>query len=921
MKDREVENRILLAALLHDIGKFYQRADDKLFEGGQKNPGNEIGEISFNLAQQMCPPTEQGRFGYHHVVWTSQFFENPRIFNKLKSVPGLTESVLLGKDQDDSVVNLACQHHLPESLLQALIQQADWWSAGIDRNNEKTFEKDEKPEAIDWGKDFHKKKPLASVFDFILTPDYKEPKMQYGHAFPLVPLNISENIFPQPVESANQGLGQEKYRRHWNAFVQEFELLPAGSFESFFESLLHLMRKYTWCIPSNTNDMAHVSLYDHLRLTAAFAHCFYAHYKDHPESWKFHESNIRRLSPAEGVFPVLLVGGDITGIQDFIYNIASSKAAQSLKGRSFYLQLFIETLVLKIIQHPEIRASQANVVYASGGKFYMVLPNTARVKNALREIHREAERELWDKHHGRVGVLLEWEAFAYVFGRNEKGEGNILTESEPGQMLTLAQLWHSLSEKLQQAKPRLFLSVIAERPESLFDENHEDLQYDPQVADGKVCAVTGVLLKRGKTRKLNKEGDDEFELMVEDQVGFQIDLGKSLKDADFILTFMGKGKGSSYLESKQTNRIEILGIIHYLIDKDDLRHVSDEGSISSADHCLVTSINDTNFLQTIQGQDVRYGFRFYGGNEQACMRDKDGQVIYHAGGKSKWAKTVNELTCYSQFDDKTESYVGVLRMDVDGLGDVFVNRIHDAQRTFSFYATLSSMLDLFFSGYLNTLRNSDGYRDYVNILYSGGDDLFIIGRWDKAIEIARDIRRKFALFVRRDDLSISGGLVVVHNKFPIRKAADLADEAEKKAKAFDGGAKNALAVFNETFGWQDEFNYVEAWKNEFTRVLSLPGSPKNLVHRVMYYYSRKKRAAETPFRPRFEGEKPDFSYKWQAAYSMRRLELKYDNNQALKQLLQQLKKELFASRSRNYDLLGVSARWAELELRFTNPKN
>ena len=38
------------------------------------------------------------------------------------------------------------------------------------------------------------------------------------------------------------------------------------------------------------------------------------------------------------VFNQLFVGGDLSGIQKFLYNISSKKAAVSLKGRSDYLR-------------------------------------------------------------------------------------------------------------------------------------------------------------------------------------------------------------------------------------------------------------------------------------------------------------------------------------------------------------------------------------------------------------------------------------------------------------------------------------------------------------------------------------------------------------------------------------------------------
>src|SRR5690554_7822033 len=86
-------------------------------------------------------------------------------------------------------------------------------------------------------------------------------------------------------------------------------------------------------------------------------------------------------------------------------------------------------------------------------------------------------------------------------------------------------------------------------------------------------------------------------------------------------------------------------------------------------------------------------------------------------------------------------------MDIDDLGTIFIEGLPENQRNFATHATLSTQLDLFFSGYLNTIRNQDKFKDWVNILYSGGDDVFAIGRWDKTIEFAIEVRNEFKRFV------------------------------------------------------------------------------------------------------------------------------------------------------------------------------
>ena len=117
------------------------------------------------------------------------------------------------------------------------------------------------------------------------------------------------------------------------------------------------------------------------------------------------------------------------------------------------------------------------------------------------------------------------------------------------------------------------------------------------------------------------------------------------------------------------------------------------------------------------------------------------------------------------------------------------------------------MLDYFFSGYLNVIR--ERYKADVNILYAGGDDVFAIGRWKQLLLFARDVRTEFTRFVGRRDVTISGGIVIVDRKFPIAKAAELAGDAEDAAKKFKGEKKNALNLFGENISWEDEFNFVE----------------------------------------------------------------------------------------------------------------
>ncbi|MBK7886863.1 MAG: hypothetical protein IPJ86_06010 [Bacteroidetes bacterium] len=191
------------------------------------------------------------------------------------------------------------------------------------------------------------------------------------------------------------------------------------------------------------------------------------------------------------------------------------------------------------------------------------------------------------------------------------------------------------------------------------------------------------------------------------------------------------------------------------------------------------------------------GISFYGGNDYPSYTNGE-------------PKTFDEL---SGGENDGLRRLGVLRMDVDNLGKLFVDGFKHGMNTFSRYSALSRNLDYFFKGYLNEIWRSDaGFRDKTSIIYSGGDDLFIVGQWNETIRFAKRIREEFKKYIcSNDKLSISGGIAIVSSKFPIAKAALLSGEAEHLAKDHTFGKleKNAFAMMGLPLNWDFELPYVE----------------------------------------------------------------------------------------------------------------
>ncbi len=636
---------------------------------------------------------------------------------------------------------------------------------------------------------FKSRKPLISIFSRI---DNGKKRVAYSYH----PISIVKNeFFPKEEAKALAENTPAASSMHFSKFENEFNSIVndyANDLPKLVAKLLPLLRKYLWCVPSGDGGNQYVSAYDTLKMVSSIADCMNIYVAENPGKVAI-KNGTYVVGP--DVYPLLLVGGDISGIQAFIYNVSSHKASVSLKGRSFYLQLLVDRLLDEIIKHPSIDVTKAHVVYSSGGKFYIILPNLPRVVSALSELRKKFEREIWDEHRGNLGVAIESIAFSMKGVR-------VTTETQKD--VPTGHLWRELAEKLTMQKNHKFATLI---------EDSYDSMFTVQQVGGtpKVCAITGI--ESEDCIKLDSKSPE----VVLPSVKKQVELGIALKDPSYI------------------NKVR-------------------------------------------PGEKSVFGFNLYGGSSQP--------INYHGDVKT--------------FEDLAEdSWIGILRMDVDGLGKIFIQGLPAEERTFAAYSNLSFMLDWYFSGYINTIRESKEFCNDVSILYSGGDDVFAIGRWDKTILFAEDLRDEFRLLTGREDISISGGVVIVKPKFPIAKAAELAGEAEEEAKQFGNGAKNAFNLFGESVSWKDEFEFVKKAKAEMLALCEQPyNMPRSILHRIMLYADMKKHG--------------DIKYLWHSAYYLKRFA--EGKNTEIVDFCRHLQTNLFKP-ARNLDLYSIAARWAELDLR------
>ncbi len=177
-----------------------------------------------------------------------------------------------------------------------------------------------------------------------------------------------------------------------------------------------------------------------------------------------------------------------------------------------------------------------------------------------------------------------------------------------------------------------------------------------------------------------------------------------------------------------------------------------------------------------------------------------------------WVGRYTTGDTFGELAEKAEGIkrLAVLRGDVDNLGHAFVSgfKADEKYETLSRTAALSRQLSLFFKLHLNRILTegksnvlSAGGKRQLSIVYSGGDDIFLVGAWNDVIDSFIDIRNALEAFTE-GTLTISGGIGIYDASFPINRMALETADLEDAAKELPG--KNAVSLFDESgrYSWK-----------------------------------------------------------------------------------------------------------------------
>ena len=144
-----------------------------------------------------------------------------------------------------------------------------------------------------------------------------------------------------------------------------------------------------------------------------------------------------------------------------------------------------------------------------------------------------------------------------------------------------------------------------------------------------------------------------------------------------------------------------------------------------------------------------------------------------------------------------DQLLGVIKADGDRMGEYF-DRIFK-EKGWKGLSQGSKAIDHFFAGTLKLEMSALNSRwNYLYTIFSGGDDLLLVGPWDLTLDFVAHIRQLFDTQFKGETLTFSVGIAFIKPNRPIKFAADQADRLLDEAK--DAG-RNRVAALGQVWTW------------------------------------------------------------------------------------------------------------------------
>lgn len=520
----------------------------------------------------------------------------------------------------------------------------------------------------------------------------------------------------------------------------------------YLNSLLSALEAYLTYIPSSTDrsQQTDVSLYDHMKLTAALANCILVWLRAEGVTDYRHEL----FSGANAFYEkkvFYLYSMDISGIQAFIYRqFGTDDVLKNLRARSFYLEIMMENFVDTLLGKEGL--SRANLIYSGGGHAYLLLPNTEQSRAAAETFSQSTNA--WLQKTFGIDLFL-----------GTGGTACSARELENVPEGSYGELFRTVSRKVSQSKAHRYSAEqirMLNRGRIRDGERECRICHRSDMLTGEdlcsICSGLTSLSAKIMDPKMRffvirgMQGNDAQMPVYEGEYLEAADLqkvrGMIAEDDHFICAY---SKNEFYTGHEYATNL----------------WVADYSSARTLEE-LVTKGKGISRLGVIRADVDNLGAAFVSGFPRKY------QTLSRAATFSR------TLSMFFKWHVNALLRNGGYRLDGGGSDICAVSSIENGQQ-----------------------EEGTGPRN-ATVIYAGGDDLFIVGAWKDIIEFAVDLYRSLEAF-SIGTLKISAGIGMFYEKYPISYIASQSGDLETASKELDG--KNSVTLFSEknhTYHW-DEF--------------------------------------------------------------------------------------------------------------------
>ena len=688
------EKVLILGSLFHDIGKFVQR----------------------------CYPDRVLR---PHPVEGKLFLEeNLSIKEHLTRIIGSEEHFL-------AMLGIILNHHKPTTDIEKIVQAADRLSA----SERELLEANEEDPERKW-----ENKHLCSVFSKLKLMSSEESKPRYFNHRYLIDKNYEELI---PASGSQDSLFSydsrdlENFRNDLEQILSFYEV--EDDFSTIVNLILILFEKYLWCIPDFTgNPQTDISLFNHSKDVSGL-------------SLALHKS-------VSGSKKLNLIVGDIPGIQDYIFDLYSTKrVAKTLRGRSIFVQVLSRNFATVLLE--ELGLTECNLVMLAGGKFYIIAPCSENFSQIYEKANNSIEKFLWDNFNAEMSFNSAYADFDYEDLMNKK--------------ITFGSIVEKANDLLLRNRKKLFSQILfpnGEVDEAKFVFNHEYIIPEDLDSNNIKCKLTNKPIPEGKHETL-----DEVDSVLK-QAHLEYSIGDEIPDDNMLVEIERDGLTvrrifpiRKFEGLKESRKIllnpDLDTIINVVKEKKD---------------------NKLDFLRNTRVIEVANYVRM---NERGLTKEEmDKYEDDQPGNVMTFAKLASQ--------GEGVNYLALIKGDIDNLGmlmalgldsDVADKSLSAISRT----TTMSNHLKYFFSFYLNNFLKEHHSNTYT--IFAGGDDLMLITPQSDSINLIDSLNKKFESFAcYNKEVHASYSITHFKDHTPIKLVNVFADENQEYVKKKKKGESDEL---------------------------------------------------------------------------------------------------------------------------------